>query len=139
MTMRKVILALVAILAVSVSTGCAAAHGTSVPTAAPPPPTVPALTATPLPTAALAQTATPLPTASPFPTPPIPADVVPRIAVQELKAELDAGKPLVVADVRSREAYDEKHIDGAISMPLAELEQRLSELPESEDIVLYCT
>lgn len=85
------------------------------------------------------QTATPLPTVSAFPTPPVPADDVPRITVQELKAALDEGRPVVVVDVRSREAFDEKHVEGAMSVPLAELEQRLAELPKSADVVLYCT
>ena len=131
MTTRNVILAVVAILAMSISTGCAASQGTSVPTAAP------AQTATSLPTAAPVQMESPLPTAPPFPTPPAPADEVPRITPQELKAALDAGRPVVVVDVRSREAFDEKHIEGAISVPSAELEQRLAELPKSADVVLY--
>jgi len=109
--MRNVILALVAILAVGASTGCAGSQGTSLPTAAP------------------AQTATLLPTVA--------ADEVPRITPQELRAALDSGMRVVVADVRSREAYDEKHIEGAISVPSAELEQRLAELPKSADIALY--
>jgi len=119
LTTRNVILAVVAILALSVSTGCAASHRTSVPTATP------------------TQTATPLPTVLPFPTPAVAADQVPRITPQELKAALDEGRSVVVVDVRSREAFDEKHIEGAISVPSAELEQRLTELPKSADIALY--
>ena len=131
MTTRNVILALVAILAMGASTACAASQRTRVPTAAP------AQTATPLPTATPAQTATLLPTVPPFPTPAVTADDVPRITVQELKAALDEGRPVVVVDVRSREAFDEKHIEGAVPVPSAELEQRLAELPKSADIVLY--
>jgi rhodanese-related sulfurtransferase/DNA-binding transcriptional ArsR family regulator len=44
----------------------------------------------------------------------------------------------VVLDVRPVEEYRSAHIAGAISIPLKELAQRLSELPPNQEIVAYC-
>jgi DNA-binding transcriptional ArsR family regulator/rhodanese-related sulfurtransferase len=44
----------------------------------------------------------------------------------------------VVLDVRPQEEFRHHHIPGAISMPLAEVESRLSELPRHRQIVAYC-
>lgn len=42
-------------------------------------------------------------------------------------------------DVRTTSEYAEQHIDGAINIPLAELEARLSELYENDEpLVIYC-
>ena len=45
---------------------------------------------------------------------------------------------VVVLDVRPRSEYAAGHIPGALSMPLAELEARLAELPADAEIVAYC-
>lgn len=45
---------------------------------------------------------------------------------------------VVVLDVRPAEEYRAGHIPGAISVPLKELQQRLSELPADQEIVAYC-
>lgn len=45
---------------------------------------------------------------------------------------------VLVVDVRPREEYDASHIVGAVSIPLAELEGRMDELPSDKTIVLYC-
>jgi rhodanese-related sulfurtransferase len=45
---------------------------------------------------------------------------------------------VVLLDVRPREEYDTEHIPGALSMPVEELEQQLSELPAGVDIIAYC-
>ncbi len=50
-----------------------------------------------------------------------------------------ARKGLVtVLDVRPAVEYQAGHIPGAINVPLEELENRLSELPKSKEIVAYC-
>src|SRR5258708_5015627 len=41
-------------------------------------------------------------------------------------------------DVRPAEEYEVAHVAGAISIPLAELEQRLRELPREREVVAYC-
>ena len=45
---------------------------------------------------------------------------------------------VVLVDVRPQEEYEAGHIEGARSIPLAELERRLSELPADAEIVAYC-
>lgn len=45
---------------------------------------------------------------------------------------------VTLIDVRPREEYRAGHLPGAISMPLADLEARLRELPTSRDVVAYC-
>lgn len=45
---------------------------------------------------------------------------------------------VVVIDVRPPEEYRAGHIPGAVSIPLKELEARLSELPRDQEIVAYC-
>jgi len=45
---------------------------------------------------------------------------------------------VVVLDVRPSEEYQAAHIAGAISVPLAELEQRLERFPRDREIVAYC-
>jgi rhodanese-related sulfurtransferase/DNA-binding transcriptional ArsR family regulator len=44
----------------------------------------------------------------------------------------------VVIDLRPGEEYEAGHIAGAISIPLAELEAHLAELPAGVEIVAYC-
>jgi rhodanese-related sulfurtransferase len=45
---------------------------------------------------------------------------------------------VTVLDVRPVEEYKAGHIPGALSLPLKELELRLSELPRDQEIVAYC-
>lgn len=45
---------------------------------------------------------------------------------------------VTVLDVRPAEEFQAGHLPGAISIPLDELEQRLSELPKDQEIVAYC-
>jgi rhodanese-related sulfurtransferase len=60
------------------------------------------------------------------------------ISGDELLARLRAGEPLVVVDVRPAEEYQAAHVSGAVSIPLAELERRLRELPREREVVAYC-
>lgn len=60
------------------------------------------------------------------------------ISGRELLGRLKAGDPLVVIDVRPSEEYRAGHVVGAVSIPLAELEHRLRELPQEREIVAYC-
>jgi rhodanese-related sulfurtransferase/DNA-binding MarR family transcriptional regulator len=45
---------------------------------------------------------------------------------------------VTVLDVRPAEEYEAGHIPGAISVPLEDLERKLSELPRDQEIVAYC-
>jgi rhodanese-related sulfurtransferase len=62
---------------------------------------------------------------------------VEAIAPEELVARLRAGD-VVLVDVRPEEEFDAGHIDGALSIPIEQLSDRLAELPDSADIVAYC-
>ena len=44
----------------------------------------------------------------------------------------------MLVDVRPSEEFEAGHIEGARSIPLAELERRLAELPPDREIVAYC-
>jgi rhodanese-related sulfurtransferase/DNA-binding MarR family transcriptional regulator len=55
----------------------------------------------------------------------------------ELRARLERGD-VVVIDVRPPEEYESGHIDGAKSIPIEELEQRLDEVPRDREVVAYC-
>ena len=44
----------------------------------------------------------------------------------------------MLIDVRPAEEYAAGHIDGARSIPIDELEQRLAELPADREVVAYC-
>lgn len=45
---------------------------------------------------------------------------------------------VTVLDVRPEEEFQTGHIPGAVSIPLKELADRLSELPKDQEIVAYC-
>jgi rhodanese-related sulfurtransferase len=47
-------------------------------------------------------------------------------------------RDIVLVDVRPGEEYAAGHIEGARSIPLDELRQRLAELPADREVVAYC-
>jgi rhodanese-related sulfurtransferase len=57
---------------------------------------------------------------------------------REALLELVQEEAVTVLDVRPVEEYKAGHIPGALSLPLKELELRLSELPRDQEIVAYC-
>jgi rhodanese-related sulfurtransferase len=62
---------------------------------------------------------------------------VDEVSRDELIARLRMGD-VVLIDVRPTEEYEAGHIDGARSIPIDELEQRLAELPPDREVVAYC-
>jgi rhodanese-related sulfurtransferase/DNA-binding MarR family transcriptional regulator len=60
-----------------------------------------------------------------------------KVGRKELMAQAKRGE-VVVLDVRPAEEYDTAHLPYARSMPLAEIEHRLAELPRGAEIVAYC-
>ena len=64
-------------------------------------------------------------------------DDVDAIGRDELVARLRRGD-VVLIDVRPSEEFEAGHIDGARSIPIDELEQRLAELPADREVVAYC-
>jgi rhodanese-related sulfurtransferase/DNA-binding transcriptional ArsR family regulator len=65
-------------------------------------------------------------------------DQLEPITRQELARRLEEGDELVVLDVRPTEEHAAGHLPGAVSIPLAELRERLRELPGDREIVAYC-
>ena len=65
---------------------------------------------------------------------------VPRVSLEEALVAYSAGAAIFV-DVRSKQAYDESHIPGALSIQLGDFETNISnlKLPKDEWIITYCT
>jgi rhodanese-related sulfurtransferase len=59
------------------------------------------------------------------------------IGREELIARMRSGE-VVLVDVRPSEEFEAGHIEGARSVPLEELEDRLAELPADREVVAYC-
>jgi hypothetical protein len=66
------------------------------------------------------------------------ADGVRRVNPKELQAMVEEGSA-VIYDTRSKMAYDDEHIKGALSMPHEEVGSRAGELPKDKTLVFYCT
>ena len=64
---------------------------------------------------------------------------VPRVTIEDARAALESGSAVIV-DVRSAAAYEQRHIAGAISIPLEELENNPTGLSLDKDqwIITYC-
>ncbi|GAC1332153.1 MAG: metalloregulator ArsR/SmtB family transcription factor [Collimonas sp.] len=56
---------------------------------------------------------------------------------EELLTKAKSGE-VVVIDVRPGDEYDAGHLPFARSMPLAELKNRLAELPQGKPVIAYC-
>lgn len=67
-------------------------------------------------------------------------DDVPRISVEEAKIAIDSGTAVLV-DVRSAQAYSERHAQDAISIPLDIFEENINSvsLEKADWIITYCT
>ncbi|MDE0186683.1 MAG: rhodanese-like domain-containing protein [Candidatus Poribacteria bacterium] len=66
-----------------------------------------------------------------------PPEDVQRITVADLKARLDAGDDVVIIDVRIKGAYDNGHIQNAVSMPISDIATRHQELKNEPFVVFY--
>ena len=59
------------------------------------------------------------------------------ISVDEAKALVDRRQRITFVDVRDKAQYDDRHIKGAINIPLGVLPARLAEISRSTFLVLY--
>jgi ArsR family transcriptional regulator len=64
-------------------------------------------------------------------------DELEPVSREALLERVHRGEAAVI-DVRPAEEYAAGHVPGAVSIPLAELRQRLGELPAGVEIVAYC-
>ncbi len=61
-----------------------------------------------------------------------------EISPQELKKELDTKKKTLIVDVRQPEEFNFAHLDGSMNIPLPDFQNRINEIPKSEEIVTVC-
>ncbi len=61
-----------------------------------------------------------------------------EMTVDELKRRLDDGQEMTLLDVRTPQEYSIARLDGAVLIPLQELQDRLGELDPADTIVTYC-
>lgn len=61
--------------------------------------------------------------------------------VDDVRSELEGESPPLLIDVRSPELFENRHVKGALNIPVPELAARQAELPERRDhpIVTVCT
>jgi rhodanese-related sulfurtransferase len=59
-----------------------------------------------------------------------------EVDLDAFAAARDAGA--TVLDVRNPDEYDEKHVPGAVLIPLPELAARLDEVPEGDPLYVIC-
>lgn len=64
-------------------------------------------------------------------------DEVDALGCEELIARLRKGD-VVLVEVRPSQEFEAGHIEGARSIPIDELEDRLAELPADREVVAYC-
>ncbi len=48
------------------------------------------------------------------------------------------GEKLLVLDVRTREEFDQGHVPGAMLIPVAQLQNRLAEVPQGRPVLIVC-
>jgi rhodanese-related sulfurtransferase len=62
------------------------------------------------------------------------------ITTDQLKAMVDDMKPMMLIDARTKDEYQEAHIDGAVSMPEKTFDDNIAMLPADKNalLVLYC-
>jgi rhodanese-related sulfurtransferase len=58
------------------------------------------------------------------------------IDTENVRRLVDAGAQLL--EVLPRKEYEEEHLPGAVSIPLAELDNRTHELDSGRPVIVYC-
>ena len=61
---------------------------------------------------------------------------VPEIDVTVLELRLRDGVPLI--DVRQPDEYEQAHVPGAVLIPLAEVPERVGEIPRDREVYIIC-
>ena len=60
------------------------------------------------------------------------------ISVEEVYEIISSNQDYIILDVRAPDEFKEGHIEGAILIPVLELDNRLGELPKDKPIITYC-
>ena len=63
-----------------------------------------------------------------------------KIDVEQVKARLDSGEPLLLLDCREQEEYDLVHLAQSVLFPMSEIQTRLEELKgyQTTPVIVYC-
>lgn len=61
-----------------------------------------------------------------------------KISIDELSDILKSKKDVVLVDARPRDMYDQKHLPGAISIPLEDIKEYANKFDKNAKIVTYC-
>lgn len=60
------------------------------------------------------------------------------ISPQQLQSKLDSGEKLTIVDLRDPGFFQQGHITGSVNIPFGDLQNRLGELKQTDQIVLVC-
>ena len=63
---------------------------------------------------------------------------VPRISIEEAKADFDAGRAIIV-DARGEANWNQERIKDSINIPAGSPEEKFSVLPKGKKIIVYCS
>jgi adenylyltransferase/sulfurtransferase len=61
-----------------------------------------------------------------------------EISPELVREMMDSGEEFVLLDVRDGSEWERAHLEGAIQIPLEELEGRLDALDPSRETIVYC-
>ncbi|MCU0761079.1 MAG: rhodanese-like domain-containing protein [Steroidobacteraceae bacterium] len=64
--------------------------------------------------------------------------MVEEVSPEELKAEIDAGRPPVMLDVREPWELDISRLAGIVHIPMGEIPDRLGELDPAQPVTVIC-
>jgi rhodanese-related sulfurtransferase len=64
---------------------------------------------------------------------------VQTISMERVKLLLDKKEKVFFVDLRTPKEFQQKRLPGARSIPISELEKRLTEIPKTGRVILYCT
>jgi len=63
---------------------------------------------------------------------------VENISVEEVYEIITSSEDYIILDVRTLEEFNQGHLEGAVHIPVDDLEGRLGELPQDKPIIVYC-
>lgn len=61
-----------------------------------------------------------------------------NIMSQEAKALIEKNRNVFLLDVRTPEEFRQARLQGAVLIPMNEMERRLAEIPKNRTVVVYC-
>jgi len=67
----------------------------------------------------------------------VPVQII-SISPEEVFGIMENGEDYLIVDVRTVGEYNEGHLEGALLIPVDELEGRLNELPMDKPVIVYC-